>query len=280
MMYAVDELVTKTFLDYWGFTHWPFPKMAQPDNAFQDNRIDEAINRLQQLLVTREVGVVVGEAGSGKSTLLDIFLNRVSSTRYRVIHIPIPQTKPRELYRSIAAALGVNTSWFGADALKVVDLLTYSYLESNRPNLLLIDEAHILTPTCLNELRLLTNATGRHEAVVTLALLGQPSLATTLKLPVLIPLAQRIGAWINLGGLNEEQTCRYIDWQVQTAGGQKEIFPLATQKAMFRRSQGIPRMINRLALESLHHGCLEGAQVITEELFTHVCKNLGPHLAN
>ncbi len=220
------------------------------------------------------------EAGSGKSTLLDIFLNRVSNTRYRVIHIPIPQTRPRELYRSIAAALGVNTSWFGADALKVVDLLTYSYLESNRPNLLLIDEAHILTPTCLNELRLLTNATGKNEAVVTLVLLGQPALSTTLKLPVLIPLAQRIGAWITLGGLNEEESCRYIDWQVQTAGGPKEIFPLATQKAIFRRSQGIPRMINRLALESLHQGCLEGAQVITEELFTHVCKNLGPHLAN
>jgi hypothetical protein len=62
---------------------------------------------------------------------------------------------------------------------------------------------------------------------------------------------------------NEEQTYRYIDWQVQTASGQKEIFPWATQKAMFRRSRGIPRMINRLALESLHQGCLEGAQVIT-----------------
>ena len=279
-MYAVEELVTKAFLDHWGLTHWPFPKIAPPENTFLDHRMDEALNRLQQLLVTREVGVVVGEAGSGKSTLIDLFLNRVSNTRYRVIHIPIPQTRPRELYRSIAASLGVNTSSFGADALKVVDLLTYSYLESNRPNLLIIDEAHILTPACLNELRLLTNATGKHEAVVTLVLLGQPALSTTLKLPVLIPLAQRIGAWINLGGLNEEQTCRYIDWQLKTAGGQLKIVPLATQKAIFRRSQGIPRMINRLALESLHQGCLEGTQVITEELFAHVCKNLGPHLAN
>lgn len=280
MTYAVDELVTKTFLEYWGFDKLPFPKIAQPDNIFLDNRMNEALNRLQQLLATREVGVVAGEAGTGKSTLLDIFLNQVSNTRYRVIHIPIPQTRPRELYRGIAAALGVNTSWFGADALKVVDLLTYSYLESNRPNLLLIDEAHILTPTCLNELRLLTNATGKHEAVITLVLMGQPSLATTLKLPALIPLAQRIGAWINLGGLNEEETCRYLDWQIQNAGGAKEIFPLATQKAIFRRSQGIPRMINRLALECLNQGCVDNAKVITEELFTYVCKNLGPHLAN
>ncbi|SFR18391.1 ExeA family protein [Desulfoscipio geothermicus] len=186
-----------------------------------DNRVEDALNRLMQLLSSREVGVVVGEAGTGKSTLLDIFLNRVSNTRYRVIHLPIPQSKPRELYRAIAAAVGVNTSWFGADALKVVDLLTYSYLESGRFNLVLIDEAHILTPACLNELRLLTNATVKHEAVITLVLLGQPSLASTLKLPAMIPLAQRIGAWVALGGLSEDEAMLYMDWQVKAAGGRR-----------------------------------------------------------
>ncbi|MEW6625070.1 MAG: hypothetical protein AB1420_18465, partial [Bacillota bacterium] len=44
--------------------------------------------------------------------------------------------------------------------------------------------------------------------------------------------------------------------------------------------QGNPRMINRLGWEVLHQGCLDGVDVITEELFAHVCKNLGPHLTN
>jgi len=278
--YAIDELVTRTFLDYWGFARLPFPKVVQPDITFTDNRIDNALKRMQQLLSTREIGVVVGEAGTGKSTLLNIFLSNVSSTRYRIIHLPIPQAKPRELYRAISSAVGVNTSSFGADALKVVDLLTYSYLESNRPNLVLIDEAHILTPTCLNELRLLTNATVKHESIITLILLGQPSLASTLKLPAMIPLAQRIGAWISLGGLFEEETLLYIDYQIKSAGGQSEIFSLGAKKGIFRCSQGVPRMVNRLALECLNEGCLDGAKVITEELFAHVCKNLGPHLTN
>lgn len=80
--------------------------------------------------------------------------------------------------------------------------------------------------------------------------------------------------------MSEEETINYIDWQLEKAGGKTEIFPLATKKALFRRSQGIPRLVNRLAWESLNQGCLEGAQVITEELFAQVCKTLGPHLAN
>jgi len=164
--------------------------------------------------------------------------------------------------------------------MKVTNLLSYSYLESNRPNLLVIDEAHILTPQCLNELRLLTNATVNHESLITLVLFGQPSLSSTLKLPTLIPLAQRIGAFISLGGLTEEETGTYIDWQINNAGSNEEIFPPAAKKAMYRRSQGIPRMINRLSWECLNHGCIEGVKVITEDMFAAVLKNLGPHLSN
>lgn len=280
MAYAIDDLTINMFCEYWGFSSLPFPKTMQPGEIFLPGQIKDALARLQQLLFTREVGVVAGEAGTGKTTLIESLLNQIAMTRYRVIHIPIPQSKARELYRAIAAALGVNTSWFGADAMKVVDLLTFSFLESNRPNLLLIDEAHLLTPSCLNELRLLTNAQVRQEPLVTLMLFGQPALASTLKLPAMIPLAQRIGVWVALGGLSEEETTGYIDWHVTKAGAKNDIFSPAAKRAIFRRSQGIPRLVNRLAWECLNQGCLDGAKVVTEELFALVCKTLGPHLAN
>jgi type II secretory pathway predicted ATPase ExeA len=277
---TIDELVMKEFMEYWGIQKLPFPKICQPGSEFTDKRLEVNLTKLKQLLCTRETGVVVGEAGSGKTTLLEMFLCQVSITRYRLIHIPIPQSKPRELYRSIASAVGVNTSWFGADATRIADLLTYSYIESNRPNLLLIDESHILTHQCLNELRLLTNATVKHEPVITMLLFGQPSLSTTLKLPAMIPLAQRIGTWITMEGLNEKETGEYIDWHMKISGCYVEVFLVPTKKAIYRRSQGIPRMINRLALECLNEACIDGVKVITEELFAGVCKNLGPHLSN
>lgn len=279
-MNAIDEMIIKEFLDYWGFDRLPFPKVCDPESTFLNNRYDIALKKLIQLLYTKEIGVVIGEAGNGKTTLMDIFLSKISSTKYKIIRIEVPQNKMREMYRLISAEMGVNTSWFGADALKVIDLLKYSYIESNRPSLVIIDEAHTLTPSTLNELRLLTNTKVKNEPLITLVLFGQPSLSSTLKLPAMIPLAQRVGAWITLGFFTEEETIKYIDWQMNYAGSDREIFLPAAKKAIFRRSQGNPRMINRLGWESLNQGCLDGVNVITEELFAYVCKNLGPHLGN
>ena len=279
-MLAVNELAMREFLDYWGMARLPFPKNTDPSGTFMNTRMEQALKRMNQLLYTREIGVVIGEAGNGKTTLMDVFLSRISSTQYKIIPVPVPQNKPRELYRSISSAMGVNTSWFGADALKVVDLLTYSFIESNRPNLILIDEAHILSAATLNELRLLTNTKVKNESLITLILFGQPSLSSTLKLPSMIPLAQRVGAWISLGALTEEESLQYLDWHTRNAGAQRELFSPAAKKAIYRQAQGNPRMMNRLAWESMNQGCLDGAEIITEELFAHVCKNLGPHLGN
>jgi ABC-type uncharacterized transport system ATPase subunit len=84
--------------------------VADPGSTFFHVRIDHAIKRLDRLLYNREIGVVIGEADNGKSTLTDIFLSRISSTRYKIIAILFSQNKLRELYRSLAAAMGVNTT--------------------------------------------------------------------------------------------------------------------------------------------------------------------------
>lgn len=55
------------FLDYWEFTSLPFPKVINPSSAFLNEHHKNTLQRLTQLLHTREVGVVVGEAGTGKT---------------------------------------------------------------------------------------------------------------------------------------------------------------------------------------------------------------------
>ena len=278
--YCIDDLTTRKLCEHFGLARLPFPKLISPEDAFPAGQFASALARLQQLLATREIGVVVGEAGTGKSTLLSLFLTQVSVSRYRIIDLATPQARPRDLYRAIATALGANPSWFGADALKIIDLLTHSYLESHRPNLLVIDESHLLLPAALNELRLLSNVQERHEPLVCLVLFGQPQLAATLKLPAMTPLVQRIAVWVTLGGMSAEETGEYIDWQLKRAGADnpEKIFPAGVKNGIHRRAHGIARLVGRIAWECLNQACLDGAHMITEELLQDVCKTLEPHL--
>lgn len=274
----LEDLTTRTLLEYWELSKLPFPKLSQPNDAFMNPNFKYALARLEQVLDTKEVGVVVGEAGTGKTTLLRYFTDRISANRYRLIHLPAPHSKPRELYRAISSALGINISLMGADALKVTDLLTYAFAESSRSNIMIVDEAHCMSPTCLNELRLLTNSVVKNEPLLTVVLFGQPSLGSTLKLPSMIPLAQRINSWVTLNALTEEEGNGYIDHQMLIAGQKEEIFSPGSKKAITRRAQGNPRLINRLCWESLNQGCLDGAKTVTEQVVEYVAKKQLPHL--
>jgi len=277
----IGDNVVGDFLEYWGFEKMPFPKNISPENAFEDIRTQLKLQKLKQVLATGEIGVVSAEVGAGKSTLLEIFLNQVSTSQYRVIHLSRPQAKPRELYRSIAEGMGIDTALMGADSMKVGNWLTNSYLESTRPNLLIIDEAHTMTPQSLNELRLLSNSSVNHQPILTLLLFGQPLLTSTLKSPALIPFVQRVGVWLSLEGLDIEQTQKYIEHQLSIAGqGDNIIFPDITKRAIFRKTQGIPRIINRICLECLYEGAINGVKVIEEDLFIKVCKDLAPNLSS
>ncbi len=277
----IGERIMGDFLEYWGFDKMPFPKIIAPEHAYEDIRMQQKLQKLKQVLVTGEIGIVSAEVGMGKSTFLDIFLNQVSISQYRVIHLSIPQPKPRELYRSIAEGMGIDTTLMGADSMKVGNWLMHSYLESNRPNLLIIDEAHTITPQSLNELRLLTNASVKHQPILTLMLFGQPLLSSTLKSPALIPFVQRVGVWLSLEGLDAEQTGKYIDHQILRVGGNgQDIFPPLTKKAIHRKTQGIPRIINRICLECLYEAAFRNMKVVDEELFILICKNLAPNLSN
>lgn len=265
-------------MQHWGFTRIPFPKNVPGDSIFRSKQHLLHLAALDQVLLTREIGVVVGESGTGKTTLITDFTALALDQGYRVIHLSMPQTKISQLYRGISQALGVDTTIFGADALKVIGLLSYSYAESKRANILVVDEAHLLSLLCLNELRLLTNQTYQNESLLSLALFGQTDLASKLKVPDTNPLTRRVTRWVTLAGLDEAETADYIAWHLQIAGQSAEVFAPSVIKSLARRSQGNPRMINRLAWECLNQACLDETRMITDELYAHVCRSLGPHL--
>ncbi len=276
----VGTIMQEAILQWYGLSDAPFPKHVPAKKVFYYDNFKQVLHRLDQVLLTGEIGVVIGEAGTGKTTLLSQFITHSLEQMYRVILIHEPPTKKRELYKSISKGMGVNVSVQGADALKVVDLLKYSYLEFNRPHVLLIDEAHLLSTICLNELRILTNRVVQDQPILSLVLFGQPFLASMLQSPELSAFAQRIHVWTTITCLKEEDALEYLQWQLKVAGSTEEIFKPGALLLVVRKAKGNPRLICRLCWECLNQGYTDESKVITEELVSHVFKNkLGPHLA-
>lgn len=65
--------------------------------------------------------------------------------------------------------------------------------------MIVVDEAHLLTPQQLEELRLLTNSDMDSRSPFAGILLGQPSLARQLRLGVFAALDQRIAVRYHIG---------------------------------------------------------------------------------
>jgi hypothetical protein len=80
-------------------------------------------------------------------------------TRHQIIYIANPAFGTRGLYVSIVRALGAEPGFHKAEVMaQAADLLAAEEAEGHRRVVVVIDEAHLMTPAQLEDLRLLTNS--------------------------------------------------------------------------------------------------------------------------
>ncbi len=126
-----------------------------------------------------------------------------------------------------------------------------AWVEERRKTLLILDDAHLLEDSLLEDLRLLTNFEMDAQDTLVLLLVGHPALRMRLQHPVHLALADRVRMQYRLEGLSREETLTYIDCHMKAAGWRGDIFKKDAKEAIFEDAQGIPRRINALALNAL-----------------------------
>jgi type II secretory pathway predicted ATPase ExeA len=65
--------------------------------------------------------------------------------------------------------------------------------------------------------------------------------------------------------LSKEETLAYIEHQLKQAGKSVPLFNEGAIEAIYKNSNGTPRLINTLAIKCLTLGALEKKDLITEE---------------
>ena len=256
----------------------PFEITPDPSFLFSTSRHNEALASLYYGVRARKGFVVLtGEVGTGKTMLVRCVLELLRRTGVAFAYVFNPSLSALEFIRYIAGDFGLPVAGKAKDEL-VLSLSAFLVDRHQRKlsTLLVVDEAHHLSPELLEEVRLLTNLETTQQKLLQIVLAGQPELDEMLDSFELRQIKQRIALRCHLEPLNLEETRGYIQRRLQIAGVAPDImiFSEPATNAIFRHSNGFPRLINTICENALLSGYARRATVIPAEVVEEVAHDL------
>jgi len=250
---------------HFGFTRTPFSKSVPADRLFERAAHQEAVARIQYCIAESALGVITGDVGAGKSVAVRAAVTGLDRTRYTIVYVANPSGGCRGLYVAITTALGATPRFHKAEAIaQVANLLAAEQAERHRKVVFLIDEAHLLSPEQLEELRLLSNAEMDSASPFAGLLVGQPTLATRLRQGVFSALDQRISVRYSLAGMDLGESVAYLRHHLELAGRSDPLFADDAVARLHRYANGIPRALNNAAIAALMAAASDGKGIVDD----------------
>ncbi len=239
-------------LTAFGFTRAPFTKEIPPADLFPSQALQELAARLQVMVDTRALGVVTGEIGSGKSSAVRQLAAPRDPVRHPVVYLAESALNPLDVYAGVLDAFGVAPRWRRSLARRQFrDLMTDLYTHQHKVPVLICDEAQQLPFATLQELRCIANLAMDALTPFACILVGQPDLRATLRQRIFEAVQQRVTLRYHLTGLTRPELDAYLQHHVRRAGVDRPLFSPAAAELLFQHSQGLPRLVNRLATAAL-----------------------------
>ena len=256
----------------------PFEITPDPSFLFPTGRHNEALAALYYG-VRRHKGFVVltGEVGTGKTLLLRCLLQSLRQSKdVAYAYIFNGRLSPLEFLQYIVADLGLPpTSKTKGELLLQIAHHLIARSQKKLTTVLVVDEAHHLSPEILEEIRLLTNFETADDKLLQILLVGQPELDDKLDSPDLRQLKQRVALRSHLLPLNSTETLGYIHSRLRLSGspGPSALFPPETVAAVFQHSQGLPRLINTICENALIAAYARQMPSVSPEIIDDIAKD-------
>jgi general secretion pathway protein A len=247
------------YLEYYGLREAPFSITPDPRYVFLSDRHRDALAHLLYGIGKGGSGGFVqltGEVGTGKTTLCRLLLEQLPENT-RIALVLNPKLSPVELVETVCEELKLDIGGKRGSLKALTDTLNAFLLDAYAQGLrvvLIVDEAQNLSTESLEQVRLLTNLETPTQKLLQIILLGQPELRELLEKPELRQLAQRITARYHLTPLDAPETEAYVRHRIAVAGSSRNPFSRLGLKALYRRSGGVPRLINIIADRALMAG--------------------------
>jgi general secretion pathway protein A len=264
--------------DFFGLSRSPFQLSPDPFFLISSERNQEALASISEAIRLRKGFVALtGEVGTGKTLVLRCLVELWEREEIPFAYFIGPRLSTVDFLSYITFELGINvTDPTKGNLLRALYGFLLAQFEKGLTTVLIIDEAHQLPRNVLEEIRLLTNFETAQQKLVQIVLVGQPELDKKLDSVELRSLKQRIAVRCRLEPLCEEEIRHYIERRLELAGADAKetaIFPDETVKAIYRHSQGIPRLVNSICDQALMAACARQIRVVPVEVIREVASH-------
>ena len=254
---------------YFGLKRRPFLLAPDTESYFSVDSMEEARQMIKRTLQSgKGFSLIFGAAGTGKTLLLQIIQQTLES-EYTVAHVSNSRLEtPKDLFLQIAHDLRLDPT--GTETVEL-RLQIHNYIRQKSANgiILLFDDAQHLSPSVLEEIRLIADSidgmTSRFHAVFA----GTIEFEERLTIPHLEAFNQRIVSRCYLGSFSAEETSQYIVRQTDdlridpphashtphSTTAARSRLPLFTEEArrrIYQLTDGVPRLINQICETALH----------------------------
>jgi len=250
------------FLNHFALSAHPFAEKPPIDWLLRDERTEQALARLKFFEQQGAIALIIGQTGLGKSSLLRLFIQELPHNRYHPVYLHLTPLNANAFLRLIVTKLG-EKPLMGKDRI-LMQILERIKL-NDKCTLFIIDEAHLIDPKILTDLRLLISAIDE-DVSLKIILCGQERLSQILKRSSYADLVHRITLQFVMHPLSKEKTAAYIDCRITKAGGSTKIFELEAKDLIHDYTGGVPRQINNVATACLINAAARGLKIITEAL--------------
>ena len=255
------------YKEYFMLHDLPFSISPDPAFLYMSAKHREALAHLVYGVNSDSAFILLtGEVGTGKTTVCRCMLDQLPEN-CDTAFIMNPRLTEEELLASICEDIGIEYEAASASVKHLVDRINNHLLKSHaagRRTLLIIDEAQNLSPSVLEQLRLLTNLETNRCKLLQIILIGQPELDKMLRRPELRQLSQRITARFHLEPLSRKDISNYVGHRLAVAGANHELFSSSVLKRLFSLSGGVPRIMNIICDRALLGAYAQGRAIVNK----------------
>ncbi len=261
----------------------PFQLTPDPGMYFDSDGHHQALLILRRAIheTTSGFSVVSGEIGAGKTMVARTLIAELDRAVFEVALVVSSQLDADELLAAVSIGFGIDPLAAAAERADERLPAFFAALEgSRRRAVVVVDEAHHLSPSALERLVDLCAPGGEPRFPVQVWLIGQPELHALIDGPGGLRLRRSMRASCHIGPIAVAETGPYIECRLRKVGWHgRPSFDTGVFEAIFRHTQGIPRRINLLCNRLLLSRFLAAATTIDLQTVAEAVRELAAESA-